>query len=329
MKYYLLTLGCQMNISDSQRIATKLESLGYKSAPEKEADLVVVNACSVRQHAVDRIWGKIKKWQDQNKRILITGCVLNTDKKKFSSKNIDIFNITELDNLNSALKQHSNVLLNNGISSREICGDYFDIQPKLDGKIAFIPIMTGCDNFCSYCAVPYTRGREVSRPIKDIIKEIKTALKNGYKEILLLGQNVNSYKINQKSKVKNQNDNVKCKIDNQYFIKLLQTIDNLPGDFRFNFISSNPHDMGDELIDCFANLKKWPCELHLPMQSGDDKILKKMNRKYNSDQYLVLISKIKNQISKIKISTDVIVGFPGETKKQFENTYNMCKKIGF
>lgn len=297
-KYFILTLGCQMNISDSQRIGQKLDTLGYKSAPEKEADLVIINACSVRQTAVDRIWGKIKLWQD--KKIFLTGCILPQDKKKFLAKGINIFNIKDLPDLikTSNLKE------------------YFNIKPKLSGKIAYIPIMTGCDNFCSYCAVPYTRGREVSRPFKDIIKEVNEALKNKYSKILLLGQNVNSYKYG--------------------FIKLLQTIDNLPEEFEFNFMSSNPHDMSQNLIDCFSKLKKWPHELHLAMQSGDDKILKKMNRKYTSRQYLRLIKNLKSQIpaspaggSNLKITTDIIVGFPSETKKQFENTVKICKKIGF
>jgi tRNA-2-methylthio-N6-dimethylallyladenosine synthase len=181
--------------------------------------------------------------------------------------------------------------------------------------------MTGCDNFCSYCAVPYTRGREISRPFNDIISDIKQALKNGSKEILLLGQNVNSYY--KRSSVYNR------KIDNRHFIKLLTTIDNLPGDFKFNFISSNPHDMSNKLIKTLAKLKKWPRELHLPLQSGDDEILRKMNRKYNRHQYLKLVANLKSQIPDLKLTTDIIVGFPGETKEQFNNTVKLCKKIGF
>lgn len=304
-----------MNISDSQRIAQKLEDIGYKSAPEKEADLVIVNACSVRQTAVDRIWGKIKLWQNANKQILISGCVLPKDKNKLKEKGIEFFNIKDL----------SKIIKDSRVK------EYFDIPAKMTGKIAYIPIMTGCDNFCSYCAVPYTRGREISRPMKDVITDVKSALKKDFKEILLLGQNVNSYGI------KKSNDRLtflqNTSKDNSVFIKLLKTIDNLPEDFTFNFMSSNPHDMSEELIEAFANLKKWPRELHLAMQSGNDEILHKMNRKYTVKQYLALISKIKKnalrQISNIKITTDIIVGFPGETKKQFENTVKICKNIGF
>jgi len=272
-----------MNISDSQRIATKLESLGYKSAPEKEADLVVINACSVRQHAVDRIWGGVKKWQKAGKKIQVTGCVLASDRKKLITKGVEFI--------------ETNNLIN------------FSIEPKIRESIAYITIMTGCDNFCSYCAVPYVRGREVSRSKKDILSEVKDAIRKGHKEILLLGQNVNSYKFG--------------------FAKLLKTVDKIHGDFKFNFMSSNPHDMTDEIIKTFASLKKWPRELHLPMQSGDDEILQEMNRKYTSGQYLALIKNLKLKIKNLKLTTDIIVGFPGETKTQFNNTVKICKKIGF
>jgi len=283
-----------MNVSDSERIATILESQGYEASDEKLADLIVINACSVRQKAVDRIWGGIKKWQAQKKKIILTGCVLPTDKKKFAEKGIgytDFYN-------NDFFK----------IIPHNLSPITYD-EHQRDKSFAYIPIMTGCDNFCSYCAVPYTRGREKSRPIRNVISDIKRALRNGAKEILLLGQNVNSY---------------------QYgFAHLLKTINNLPGDFKFNFISSNPHDMTDEIIETFANLKKWSHELHLPLQSGDDEVLKKMNRKYTVKQYLALISKLKNKISNIKLTTDIIVGFPGETKTQFNNTVELCKKIKF
>jgi len=296
-----------MNVSDSERIATILEKQGYCQSDEKVADLIIVNACSVRQKAVDRIWGKTKIWQSLNKKILITGCVLPADLKKFAQKGIRFVLIKNLLNLKNILQKRSNILQNVGGSDN----NYFKIKPKheKDNDIAYVPIMTGCDNFCSYCAVPYTRGREISRKLEDIIVETKEAVRSGCKEILLLGQNVNSY---------------------QYgFAKLLKTIDKVKGNFKFNFISSNPHDMTDEIINVIAKLKKWPRKLHLPLQSGDDEILKKMSRKYTSGQYLALISKIKYQISNIKLTTDIIVGFPSETKEQFNNTVKLCKKIKF
>ena len=303
-----------MNISDSQRIESKLNELGYKSASEQDADLVIVNACSVRQHAVDKIWGKLKRWAILGeKHILITGCILKADALKFRLRNVTTFKITQLDNLKNII---------NSKKQKEILDSlaYFHLKPDYNGQEAYIPIMTGCDNFCSYCAVPYTRGREVSRSTSEIMTEVKSALGQGQKKILLLGQNVNSY--NPRKKNRKQFDNLE-------YIKLLKEIDDIDADFSFNFMSSNPQDMSDELIDCYANLKKWPKELHLAMQSGDDEILKKMNRKYTSKKFLELVSKLKKQIPNIKISTDIIVGYPGETEKQFENTIRVCKKIGF
>ena len=303
-----------MNISDSQRIESKLSKLGYKSAPEKEADLVIVNACSVRQHAVDKIWGKLKRWAILGeKQILITGCILKSDASKFKVRNVGTFKITQLDNLENIINLKNQKEVLDSLA-------YFHIKPNQSGPEAYIPIMTGCDNFCSYCAVPYTRGREVSRSIEEIMTEVKIALDQGQKKILLLGQNVNSY--NPRGKNRKQFDNLE-------YIKLLKTIDDIDSDFTFNFMSSNPHDMGDELIDCYANLKKWPKQIHLAMQSGDDEILKKMNRKYTSKQFLELVLKLKKKIPNIKISTDIIVGYPGETGEQFKNTVKICKKIGF
>lgn len=334
--YYILTLGCQMNISDSQRIESKLSELGYKSAPEKEADLVIVNACSVRQHAVDKIWGKLKRWAILGeKQILITGCILKADASKFKVRNVKTFKITQLNNLENIISSKNQKEILDNLA-------YFHIKPDYSGQEAYIPIMTGCDNFCSYCAVPYTRGREVSRSIDEVMTEVKSALTQGQKKILLLGQNVNSYgnkTVIAKSEATRQSKKIASlplamtKMasgnDNSNFIELLNQIDNLDADFTFNFMSSNPHDMSDELIDCYANLKKWPRQIHLAMQSGDDEILKKMNRKYTSKQFLELVSKIKKQIPNIKISTDIIVGYPGETKEQFKNTVKICKKIGF
>lgn len=270
-----------MNLSDSERIAQILEDSGYKSAPEEEADLVVINACSVRQKAVDRIWGKVKNWKNEKKKIIITGCVLPADKEKFFRKKIEYFEFKD--------------------------NNFFNIAPDPSASCAYITIMTGCDNFCTYCAVPYTRGREKSRPLKDILAEAQQAIKNGQNEILLLGQNVNSYKYN--------------------FGKLIEKIDNLEGNFTFNFISSNPHDLNDEIIKALSGLKKWPRQLHLALQSGDDEILKKMNRKYSSRKFIKKVAKLRKIIPDIQLSTDIIVGFPGETKKQFENTVRLCRKI--
>ncbi len=272
----------------------------------EKADLVVINACSVRQSAMDRVYSKINSFK--NKKIILAGCVLPEDRKKLKSKVSEIWHPDE----------------------------YFkNIPIHTDNSSIFVPIMTGCNNFCTYCAVPYTRGRERSRPANEIIKEIKSLIKNGYKEIWLLGQNVNSYagKFDFFSRAfidKYINDpaaNPKEKKSN--FPLLLRIINSLPGDFQIKFLTSHPKDMSDELIKTIAECPKISKEIHLPLQSGDNTILKKMNRKYTISRYKNLIKKIRQKIPNAKISTDIIVGFPGETKKQFENTAKAMRNIKF
>ena len=286
-----------MNISDSERIINYLEQSGFKEAPTIEgADLIVVAACSVRQSAIDRIFGLNRKFKNLKAKKILTGCVIKTDKPKFLKFFDEVMTINEF-----------------------LGKNYLELQPKQSSlKSAYVPIMTGCDNFCTYCAVPYTRGREISRPAKNIIKEVKKLVKNGYKEIMLLGQNVNSYS----SQVPRSNDQIN-------FPKLLKTINDIPGDFTIKFLTSHPKDFSDELINVIANFPKINKEIHLPVQSGDNKILEKMNRRYTREHYINLINKIKNKIPEARFTTDVIVGFPGETKKQFENTVKLFGEIGF
>lgn len=310
MRYYILTLGCQMNKSDSQRIARVLEGSGYKPAPtEVEADLIVVNACSVRQSAVDRIYGKLKLWQ--GRRIFITGCLLPQDREKLAKKVDLIFNIKDLPKLAKLICPKTKRL---AIDDK----DYLKIPPLLPITHyslprhkceAFVPIMTGCDNFCSYCVVPYTRGREYSRKEKEIISEVKNLVERGYEEITLLGQNVNSFKPS--------------------FVELLKKLVKLPFDFKIKFLTSNPWDFSDDLIELIAKEPKISQEIHLPVQSGDDEILKKMNRKYTRKEYLNLVKKLRKSLPNLSLSTDLIVGFPGETKKAFENTVSLCQKAKF
>ncbi len=304
MKYWIITFGCQMNKADSEKIATVLENKGYKAASKiNEADLIVVNMCSVRQSAVDRVYGllpKFKKFKIQNSKfkILLTGCILKKDRKKFAKVFDEIVDIKDL------IK---------------------NIKPKYSNNFsALIPIMTGCNNFCAYCVVPYTRGKEISRTSKEIICEIKKLVKNGYKEIWLLGQNVNSYGIDRKS------TQISTQINTDIsFPKLLRMINDIPGKFWIRFTSSHPKDFSDDLIKAMAECKKVAKYLNLPVQSGDDKILKKMNRPYTVKQYKNLVKKIRKKIPDINLSTDVIVGFPGETKKQFENTVKLFKEIKY
>jgi len=298
MKYFIVTYGCQMNKSDSERIAALLEKKDYKPASKiDEADLIVVNMCSVRQSAVDRIFGlspkfkKLKKKKPKLKTVL-TGCILKSDKKKFQA----IFDeIWEQKN-------------------------YFNVLPKCKYKpIAYIPISNGCNNFCTYCVVPFTRGPLICRNHQEILKEVENAVKKGFKEIWLLGQNVNDYQ--DKSKIKNS------KVIN--FAKLIKMVNDIPGDFKFFFTSPHPKNFSDELIDILSKCKKFGKYLNLPVQSGDDKILKKMNRNYTVKEYKKLVKKIRKKIPEINLSTDVIVGFPKETKSQFENTVKLFKEIKF
>ncbi|MCX6760695.1 MAG: MiaB/RimO family radical SAM methylthiotransferase [Candidatus Nealsonbacteria bacterium] len=278
MKYYIITYGCQMNKSDSERIAYLLEKKGYKPATsEKRADLIVINMCSVRQVAVDRAFGRISSLKD--KKIILTGCVLKQDRERLKNK----VEVVDFD-------------------------DLFKTKAKTRYPQGFIPIMEGCDNFCTYCVVPFTRGRECYRKEKEVIKEAKGLIKKGIKEITLLGQNIASY---------------------PNFPRLLREIDKIKGNFRISFLTSHPKDFSDELIKAIRDSKKIKRYIHLPVQSGNNEILKKMNRKYTKEQYLKLIEKIRKEITDIEISTDAIVGFPGENKKQFQDTVDLFKKAKF
>jgi tRNA-2-methylthio-N6-dimethylallyladenosine synthase len=293
-KYHLITYGCQMNQADSERIAAALKKKGYKSTLKIEsADLVVVNMCSVRQSAVDRIWGKTKELTKLKKekpkiKTILTGCITKPDRKKLA-------------------KLFDQIWQNQ---------DYLETLPKCQKKsVAFVPISNGCNNACAYCVVPYTRGKLVCRNHKKIIKEFKRAATGGAKEIWLLGQNVNDYT---------------CPSDKTVdFAGLLKMTNDLAGDFKIRFMSPNPKNFTQELINVMTKSKKVAKFLNLPVQSGDDDILKKMNRPYGAKLYETLVKKIRQKIPDINLSTDVIVGFPGETKKQFENTVKLFKKINF
>ena len=359
-----------MNYSDSERIASVLESAGYqKTLSEDKADLIVINACSVRKSAVDRIAGNFKKYKKYKKKnpklkTVLTGCVLESDKNRFEKLFDLVIDIKEIERLMPRLK----FLLNNedlpvfkppqpplsgGLSSSPDKGrlggvlnstkpqrtqkdsdlDYFNILPQYQSKFtAYVPIMTGCNNFCSYCVVPYTRGREYSRPVEEILNEITELVEKGYREIILLGQNVNSYK----SRIKNQelltaNNSTIEQFNNRTinFSKLLKLINNIPGNFWIRFLTSHPKDMTEELIKTVAECEKATPYIHLALQSGDDEILKKMNRKYTAEHFLNLIKLIRKYIPDAAITTDVIVGFPSETEKQFQNTAEVMKKAKF
>jgi tRNA-2-methylthio-N6-dimethylallyladenosine synthase len=349
-----------MNESDSERIASFLESLphpnpllikerGLKMAKDiSKADLVIFNTCGIRQMAEDRVYGQIHNLRKQETRnlptgqagnnqtkrkiIILTGCLANRkDVRRRLKEKVDLFcEIKDFQKeiifvIANAVKQSR--ITQHNLTKNEIAtvtalprnDNYLNIIPKHTTKhSAFVPIMTGCNNFCSYCVVPYARGREVSRPSKEIIMEIKNLIKNGTKEIVLLGQNVNSY-IDEKNN----------------FPKLLHLIEKIPGKFWISFMSSHPKDFSSELIETIAKSKKICEHIHLPLQAGDDKILLAMNRKYTSEKYLELVEKIKSALIKHKpdklysITTDIIVGFPGETKKQFLESARVMKKVDY
>lgn len=327
-----------MNKSDSERIAAVLENLGYEPCfKEEEADLIIVVACSVRQSAVDRIYGRSVRYNNlkkkkKNLKTILTGCVLADDQEKLKTRFDFIIHISEIEeffkDLLSCDKSSGRLgpLTQPRFKCKEVelfhsqtFSDYLKIKPKRQSPFqAYIPIMTGCNNFCAYCVVPYTRGREYSRPAGDIINEAKEAIKNGYKEITLIGQNVNSYCTKIKSNGKSLN-----------FPALLRLVDSIPGDFWIRFATSHPKDMSNELIEVISKSEKICPYIHLPIQAGSNKILKAMNRRYTNAHYLNLIKKIRKKIPEVMISTDVIVGFPGETRKDFKETEDIFKKVKY
>ncbi|MFH1451492.1 MAG: tRNA (N6-isopentenyl adenosine(37)-C2)-methylthiotransferase MiaB [bacterium] len=314
IRYHIVTYGCQMNKSDSERIAGLLESIGYcQSLTPEKADLLVLNACSVRQSAIDRIYGWAKKLQSNNRKpkTILTGCILEKDKKRLEQRFDLVLSIKDLpvwpEKLTS--KTSINTKTDNGC-------EYLKTPPLYQTKFsANVPVSSGCNNFCSYCVVPYARGKETCRPAKEIIKEVKNLVNKGYKEIWLLGQNVNSYRAPDNKKID--------------FPALLIAINKLKGNFWIRFTSSHPKDFSDRLIKTMAECEKVTESLNLPVQSGDDEVLKKMKRPYTVAHYKKLIRKIRKAIPNITLSTDIIVGFPGETKKQFQNSLKLFKEIKF
>jgi len=301
MKYHLWIIGCQYNEWDGARIRFALDKSGLVETNPDDADIIIILACAVRQTAVNRIYGKLNNWK--NKKVIITGCVLKQDKKNFESKNAVVINWEEIEKIAPHF----------GLDRKKLKSDL----NKGNTNSVYIPITTGCNNFCSYCAVPYTRGREISRDFDDILREAKELIKKGKKEIVLLGQNVNSYKTDRK--VKNKSD----------FALLLETLNNIKGNFKISFISNHPKDMSDDVIRTVATLPKIKKEIHLPLQSGSDKILKAMNRPYTAKKYMTIVKKLKSEIKNLKLTTDVIVGFPGETEEDFQKTVDIFKKTKY
>ncbi len=311
MKYHIWTIGCQMNVADSRRAAEELESLGYKAVPRpEEADVIVLNSCVVRQSAEDKVYGRLSslkpiKRQRPEAIIALMGCAVGQDisplQKRFPY--VDLFlRPAEIEPLVELIKSRD---------GRDQIPDLEIRQPVS----SYVPIIHGCDNFCTYCIVPYRRGRERSRPVDEIVAEVQRLVAQGTREVTLLGQNVDSY-----------GHDLPGRPD---LAHLLTAIHDVEGLWRIRFLTSHPKDISEALIETVAHLPKVCEHIEVPAQSGDDFVLKRMGRGYTVEHYRWLISRIRQAIPGVSLATDVIVGFPGETKEQFMGTYNLLQELHF
>jgi len=326
--YFIKTYGCQMNIADSDKLAGVLESAGYKvAANAKQADVVLINTCVVRQNAEDRAaWyitsAKGLKNSNPNVKIIVCGCMVSEPGRnpQKSFPHVDLFIPPHSpDVLIKYLNLHSSFVIRHSL-----------VPSSVEGS--FVSIMTGCDNFCSYCVVPYVRGREYSRPMDEVLAEIKGLLDQGVTDITLLGQNVNSYKYGL-AKLLIEIDKILSKPHPLDPPLHLRWRGGNPSEaregVRMHFLTSHPKDLSDQIIESVANLPFVAKEFFLPLQSGDDVILQKMNRGYTLEYYLGRINKIRSLMPNATIITDLMVGFPGETEEQFQNTLDVVKKVKF
>lgn len=326
LTYHVTTFGCQMNARDSEKLVGILDEVGYTEVEDENADFVIYNTCTVRENANQRVYGRLGYLHSIKKKkphmmIALCGCMMQEAqvveklKKSYSFVNLifgthNIYKFSEL--IVTALESDRMVI--------DIWKDTDKIVEDLpsERKYAFksgVNIMFGCNNFCSYCIVPYVRGRERSRNLKDIVREIEKLVEDGVKEVMLLGQNVNSYGKNLEEPVT--------------FAQLLKEIEKIEGLERIRFMTSHPKDLSDELIEVMKDSKKICRHLHLPLQSGSSRILKIMNRHYDKERYLTLVEKIKTAMPDISLTTDIIVGFPGETEEDFLETMDVVKKVRF
>lgn len=323
--YYIFNYGCQMNASDTEHYAGQLEELGYQPVEDfHNADVIIVNTCCVRESAEKKIAGKIGelksvKTKNPDVVICVAGCMAQKDGEKLLKKH------TQVDLLlgTAHVNDFKNILQEYQAEKKgRIYNDLTIRQSEFEGKMvrqssfsAWIPIMYGCNNFCTYCIVPYVRGRERSRAPENIIEEIKQAVKDGYKEFTLLGQNVNSYG--------------KDFGEKEAFAKLLRQVNDIEGVERVRYMTSHPRDMSEEVIKAVAECEHVCENFHVPFQAGSDEILRQMNRGYNREKYLELIKTIRRYVPDAAITTDIIVGFPGETDEDFADTLNLVKEVGF
>ena len=322
--YFLLTYGCQMNESDSERYAGQLESLGYRRTEDMDmADVILLNTCCVRETAEGKILGKIGelkhvKQHNPNLIIAVAGCMAQEWQDRLFERAPHIDLVIGTHNIHKLVELIRERQAKSGhyLEADMTVPAFHDLPTKRFQKFfAWVPIMNGCNKFCTYCIVPYVRGREVSRPIADIVREIEEIAKEGYKEITLLGQNVNSYGLDLK--------------DGTDFSALLQAVDRIDGIERVRYMTSHPKDMTFAMIDAIADSRKVVNHMHLPIQSGSDELLKKMNRGYTVDQYMELVEYARKRIPDLVLTTDIIVGFPGETEEMFCQTLDLLKRVQY
>ncbi len=322
--YYIYTYGCQMNESDSERLAHQLESVGYVPTEEVDvADLIILNTCCVRETAENKIYGRIgelKHLKEKNKNLIIaiTGCMAQKNQADMFKRapHIDIVLGTHnIQHINEMVKEVQRT------KKRQVNVDMDNtVLPELAAKpngtfFAWVPIMNGCNKFCTYCIVPHVRGREISRPVDAIVKDVRELGEKGFKEITLLGQNVNSYGLDFK--------------DGTDFGTLVDALDGIPGIERIRYMTSHPQDMTKGMVDALGRSSNIVTQLHLPVQSGSDNILKRMNRHYSVEKYKDLLQYCREKIDGVTITTDIIVGFPGETEKDFQQTLQLLKDVRY
>lgn len=331
--YSITTFGCQMNEHDSETLAGMLEQLGYvENKNKKDADIAIINTCSIRDNADKRFFGtlgQLKKIKETRPEFVVAVCgcmmqqqhIIDTLKTKYPWVDLvfGTHNIHEFPKLVTNVQNERKKIV-------DVWEDGGEIIEGLPAKRMFsfkalVDIMYGCNNFCTYCIVPYTRGRERSRKPEEIISEVKSLVKEGVKEITLLGQNVNSY---DGKTVNEQGEEIK--VD---FAKLIYQLNEIEGLERIRFMTSHPKDLSDQLIQAYKDCDKLCNYIHLPVQSGSSAVLKKMNRKYTKEDYLLLVQKLKEAVPEIAITTDIIVGFPGETEEDFLETLDLVEKVSF
>lgn len=324
LKYHINTMGCKLNENDSEKIAGMLEEMGYELTDKvDDANIVVFNTCCIRENAEEKLYGKLgelKNIKAKNDMIIcVGGCMSQeehvVEKLKKSYPHVDVVFGTHNTHMLPEMVLERLKIKKRVYDVWNIDGNIYEGLPikRTSPKNALVTIMYGCNNFCAYCIVPYTRGRERSRRYEDILNEIKELAQDGCKEIMLLGQNVNSYDGGNGYK----------------FANLLRDIDKIEGIDIVRFMSPHPKDFTDDVIDAIADCKSVCKVIHLPLQSGSTNVLKLMNRKYTKEQYLTLVDKIRAKVPKVSFTTDIIVGFPGETEEDFEDTLDVVSKVNF